>query len=1400
MKHWTPKSGRGASSPQPDPHRQPDPRFEQSFGVLAKPVWENGWSIFPQHREGKREPGTPKGSRKIAYKKTHKLHERLPTAQEIDIWTDPEWGCWSLNVAGVTGDTAGDALGWLTLDKDIYDPVKVEVISGIATEVLGYSPLRRGRDSVAKLSVIYRRPAGALQVARRWVFEAPFEGKEEVVELQDDGLPTTLFGRHHETGEFFIWPDRSPLNAGPDVAPVIDEGKFVEFITRVHSVYPIRDFDKLIGGKAPSLPVDWLDTDVADLRVPAIAEDRETIITGGRRQDWLRPRTGAWAAFNAGIVAPVVNGSRQLSEGGVRMVARAAAREATQFTNYSEGQAYSKAVPLVRDAAAKLVSGTWAARGTQRKLETADGSAVIVSTDRKYPECRDAELSWLPAVKDRATELRGVSLSPSDAELAAARALIADREPIRTRVSRTVRLAIRKWIRRVANWNAESGKPAPRLLIKAPTGAGKTTALVQELGRFKARGGKIGPILMLLPSYENTAELEGREDLGVWTKAQEDRAAEIIREAGAGLSVMTFKGKLAAGCMESDKVKLLMSKRISTAGLCKSRDLKKGDDEDGELAFVYCKYNPENPDFDTALTPCQAIMQKLEVPKHDLVLAAHAFIQTSIPEVLKNVAGIVIDEKIWDKTLGSYTFFLEETLRRQRGEPVMTKEEAAAGFTGLEYLDDRGHLVDIVIPAIRQGRDVSQVVLDHVQQMGRGKTRAGETLLRHTMKVTGRAQRIVLDVRPGMDMVAVESLVKSPDAVDLMEEHKLWSLIQQRLDQLEQDREVSRTYDLHMKLFAETAPKNGVDEREPPKEPVLQVKHDRDHRIIYRAGEGDVVTVVWRKKLNWSAHPTLFLDASGRQEILEKIWGGSIDVVDVKAPLHVRTVLVPDRGYSKTSILPSVDDSNVALRDKAELQTLHREALYTLGLMHGDSAVVACAPKDVRVQINTRWSGPENMHWMHFGAVRGLDFAKHHGAAVSIGSVTPKDTDIDNYVAALSYDDDEPEALNDPHGNGRTSPDPASAKLARRYVSREYPLRDGGTAIVDSIHEYERPWARLLQQQIREEELAQFVGRLRPVYREGEAPVWYVLGKVLPEGTVVDDIATLRDLARPVGRSTRSLRMVKEAGGIITEAGQTMLHLRMPHATGAAMGKLGKAFAANARMRRGFHEISYTIGTFNEDTHAIEGRSEEFRAWVFAGQDVQPVQHFNKMMATLGLKRRAVLKMPIIKTARLSRMARLREFGQPTKTHEIEIVLGDAKARAGEAKNDIDELAKLEIDGTVKFDEAKLGIVLERKTVDPDTYASFRAWKLAFQEAAEADKEREVNLTSLPTDVVDDFDGRFLAALEAADATAPALPVQMFFGRVPAAQAAPAPVPPARNDSVVVPFPRRIGVRSRSTA
>ena len=57
-------------------------------------------------------------------------------------------------------------------------------------------------------------------------------------------------------------------------------------------------------------------------------------------------------------------------------------------------------------------------------------------------------------------------------------------------------------------------------------------------------------------------------------------------------------------------------------------------------------------------------------------------------------------------------------------------------------------------------------------------------------------------------------------------------------------------------------------------------------------------------------------------------------------------------------------------------------------------------------------------------------------------------------------------------------------------------------------------WGRLIQKQYREEELLQFVGRLRPVYREGEPPIWFALSSVIPQELVIDDLVHINDLLK----------------------------------------------------------------------------------------------------------------------------------------------------------------------------------------------------------------------------------------------------------------------------------------------
>ena len=147
---------------------------------------------------------------------------------------------------------------------------------------------------------------------------------------------------------------------------------------------------------------------------------------------------------------------------------------------------------------------------------------------------------------------------------------------------------------------------------------------------------------------------------------------------------------------------------------------------------------------------------------------------------------------------------------------------------------------------------------------------------------------------------------------------------------------------------------------------------------------------------------------------------------------------------------------------------------------------------------------PGNLDEVHYGAQRGLDFAKNHLAAISIGRSEMEIWLVDGLAAALSWDTDDPEEPYDKRGDGL---DDRGKLLLRRGVTRMVARRDGSDVglPVPMVPGF---YGRKIDQQWRDEELAQFRGRLRPVYRD-EPATWICVSSVFPEGVVADAILTL---------------------------------------------------------------------------------------------------------------------------------------------------------------------------------------------------------------------------------------------------------------------------------------------------
>lgn len=68
-----------------------------------------------------------------------------------------------------------------------------------------------------------------------------------------------------------------------------------------------------------------------------------------------------------------------------------------------------------------------------------------------------------------------------------------------------------------------------------------------------------------------------------------------------------------------------------------------------------------------------------------------------------------------------------------------------------------------------------------------------------------------------------------------------------------------------------------------------------------------------------------------------------------------------------------------------------------------------------------------------------------------------------------------------------------------------------GHDVVIGVPEVTGPWGKIIDAQKRDEEGRQFLGRLRPVFRE-DTPVAVMMGVCIPPGVVVDEMLSLDDL------------------------------------------------------------------------------------------------------------------------------------------------------------------------------------------------------------------------------------------------------------------------------------------------
>lgn len=1108
---------------------------EAVFGAVARDMVDMGWSIFPQEADSSRRPGTV-GREMIKWSEDHQLSTRRPSPETLDIWCSH---CSTLNVAVVLGPASGNTF---VLDIDVVEEELSASIQEIAETMLGYTPLRRvGRWP--KIALVYRHSSDDVISGRSPTF-IPFESPEnpdnthQKLEVIGSGQAMTFYGKHHLTGRYFSWLDGPPTMHAPESVPLVSSKQLNDFFDAVDS---IRQFQRSASFESTGLTYEY-DPD-AKIHIPRIRtsanaaewiENEDGIIIDGR-ENYLTS-----LAFRVLMANPDLAKTDAGLENLIHIIVQQFENTAELSGRWQGQRLLSEVRTRAMRTAKKIRSGELVGRQPLRD----DSGKYVISTSSKtyipaHPKTRDVDsLDFLPPPVDPTKPdfkpyetgirrpIRGEVIAPEPGSLQE-RAIEEDRTRIATSVQDSLQSAFNSFWDEVYDTDRRTNRIH---ILKAPTGAGKTSrgiAFIAEDPRTKEdyiiRGsdGEIVhqgrcPILILMPTYANIDELRNRtkalnldgdlSDAELRAQAshmgliQEDelpeKLAELRRDAkNAGLETMIYQGKLRANCQMAEKMKLAMEAGIGTSSLCKAEVPTAEKDDNGKriMETKLCQFY-EN---------CDAISQKRKIEQSHVVFLPHAFLSLSIPEELKHVRAVVADERIHHLFLHTTTFPLS-VFNQQRKPVVLRKHEKEAGIEDMSFEPQRHKAVKIVREALLKRECPAEALARHPEKItvteagvGPKAVLAAEEWIKAAIRICGASLTKDGDITPDIELEELKAICSQPTGEQVREEYRFWKIIQERY-------EARKTEILHTSL-AEAEGRHF--ER--------KSKGDRDMRIQYVQDEhpsGEPISLVrisWRETPNWVDRPLLLLDASAAPEMISKIWSGK-DVVnhDIPAALNVRTVCIADRTYSNSSLVASPNSSAKEKLDSAKLLSNVKKAISTVSSQYGFSRVVAGGSILARRAINTGWEGPHNVDWCHFGAMRGLDFAKHHAAAISVGRMELPVRTLDGLVAALTYDDDNPEQPFDTFGTGY-----GNDGLALRIPmgNQKVKMRSGHDVIMP-VPMFPGKWGRMIQRQYREEELLQFLGRLRPVYREGDAPIWFSLSSVIPEEVIVDDIINIEDL------------------------------------------------------------------------------------------------------------------------------------------------------------------------------------------------------------------------------------------------------------------------------------------------
>lgn len=1110
---------------------------ETIYPRFAPAMYRNGWMTFPQKTSGSRGPegGIEYGQYRVQY----------PPLSEIVSWgaQHPD-----ANVAVMLGEVSHWSIAF---DVDVRNLAVCRGIRDLMIQHLGPLVMERYGDA-PKFIGLYRTEPGVDVRAQSYAMAmaADDDGKVPALEVLGHRSVFTAYGHHHRTGGYFKWGAVQPLIASPLELTLVTPAQINAFLHAVHAQFPFVRAPKSASQGClldPDDGVEYSACDIPGAYIPLLPLDGGqwandgTEVTDGRYM-WMRRHTLALVCANPELIR-----AKQ-----VKALADAAWPYVSSNLSDRGGDVRQRYLTLAKSTTRKFLNGDlteW------RLARRADGTTVKparhVATARG---ALDEALSWLgrqhpvgdgPATvrgSQRAPTIRSTPVGDNSAEACARRraerSLLRDRTSVHAIVLGRVVSARDAWIR------AMEANGTQVIVSGGPTGAGKTSstlgpelvAYLQANPRF-VDGVDRGPLVFAVPTHGNMSEAAAAAGrAGILLHDEDDGApamdAAVAEAARLGLKAVGWKGKGKSNCQRWQEMELLNGAGISTSGLCRQRVAQEVREHEGtEAKFEDCRW--------WRLGLCAYQRMKEAAKTADIIFVSHYWLTAGVlPTELQHARALVVDESILFRVAQAAVLPVR-AFELRREPPRMDSQERkefdarsnASGCRwhddedkadlkawGQRFLDDRDAASRVAWKALRAGQDVASVF---------AAMENGTKLLDAAVRVCTDGMRQRQAVYPSMTLPDVKLRCKTPMPEFIRLERRFWIIVRDRAKALKADLATRQRNEELKRIWSRTRPGDQAAREDLRPTPLLDDKGNprRDMRLqrLLQPAEGggtaEGVRVSWRAPINWGSVPTLLLDASADEAIIARLFPGR--QVEMHRPaegdvtLNVRTVLVADGTYSGSAMMPTTIKGDAEADAKRKgLADQRRAGLGKLAdLMaarYGRERCLLGASKRVREMLQAYMRAWPNTDWVHYGAQRGLDFAKSHAAALSVGRSEMPIWLIDGLVAALTWDAEVPEEPFHKRGDGTVDGVKPLMRVPRMRLVR---MRDGrDVEVVVPVMPGEM--AARVDRQWREEEIQQFRGRLRPVFRDQPA-TWVHVSSVIPEGIVCDEILTLDEATAP---------------------------------------------------------------------------------------------------------------------------------------------------------------------------------------------------------------------------------------------------------------------------------------------